>query len=49
MFQKGDANYYLLNPEQYLCVYESSMKDSYRADKNNHKDRKKIEYLRSII
>lgn len=31
--QKRNVKYYLLNPEQYLCVYESSSKDSYRADK----------------
>ena len=42
----GDVNYYLLNPEQYLRVYEASSKDSYRADQNNHKDLGKIEYLR---
>lgn len=48
MHQKGDVNYYLLDPEQYLCVYEASVKDRYRAEKNNHKDRKKIEYLRSM-
>jgi hypothetical protein len=48
MHRKGDVKYYLLNPEQYLRVYESSSKDSYRADKNNHKDIGKIEYLKSL-
>lgn len=43
------VNYYLLNPKQYLSVYESSAKDSYRADKNNHKDIKKIEFLKNMI
>ncbi|MGE6614033.1 phosphoribosylanthranilate isomerase [Peribacillus sp. NPDC076916] len=47
--QKRNVKYYLLNPEQYLCVYESSSKDSYRADKNNHKDIRKIDFLKSII
>ncbi|MFJ7746813.1 phosphoribosylanthranilate isomerase [Peribacillus sp. NPDC097295] len=47
--QKRNVKYYLLNPEQYLCVYESSSKDSYRADKNNHKDLRKIDFLKSII
>lgn len=31
MYQKGDVQFYLLNPEQYLCVCEASSKDSYRA------------------
>ncbi len=48
MYQKGDVKYYLLNPEQYLSVYESSSKDSYRADKNNDKDRIKIDFLRNL-
>ncbi|MCA1057731.1 phosphoribosylanthranilate isomerase [Rossellomorea aquimaris] len=43
----GEVSYYLLNPEQYLRVYEASSKDSYRADQNNHKDLGKIEYLRN--
>ncbi|RLQ94584.1 phosphoribosylanthranilate isomerase [Falsibacillus albus] len=47
--QNGDVKYYLLNPEQYLRVYESSSKDSYRADKNNHKDLAKIEFLKSML
>lgn len=47
--QKRNVKYYLLNPEQYLCVYESSSKDSYRADKKNHKDIRKIDFLKSII
>ena len=47
--QERNVKYYLLNPEQYLCVYESSSKDSYRADKNNHKDIRKIDFLKSII
>ncbi|MFI8574985.1 phosphoribosylanthranilate isomerase [Rossellomorea aquimaris] len=47
--QKGEVKYYLLSPEQYLRVYEASSKDSYRADKNNHKDMGKIEYLKNLI
>ncbi|MHA7138690.1 phosphoribosylanthranilate isomerase [Rossellomorea arthrocnemi] len=49
MHQKGEVKYYLLSPEQYLRVYEASSKDSYRADKNNHKDMGKIEYLKNLI
>src|SRR5690606_5261871 len=44
MQQKGDVKFFLLNPEQYLSVYEASSKDSYRADKNNNKDIKKIDF-----
>jgi hypothetical protein len=42
----GVVKYYLLNPEQYLCVYKSSSKDSYRANQNNDKDLKKIDFLK---
>ncbi|MFW7360433.1 phosphoribosylanthranilate isomerase [Vagococcus fluvialis] len=31
--------------EAYLKIYIASSKDSYRADKNNHKDLEKVEYL----
>jgi hypothetical protein len=46
LHKKEEIKYYLLNPDQYLCVYEASSKDSYRADKNNNKDIPKIEYLK---
>lgn len=50
LHQKGEVMYYLLNPEQYLSVYESSSKDSYLADKNNDKDLKKlIAFKKQII
>jgi hypothetical protein len=45
----GEIKYYLLNPKQYLRVYESSSKDSYRADNNNNKDIKKIDFLKKMI
>ncbi|WP_201716306.1 phosphoribosylanthranilate isomerase [Rossellomorea arthrocnemi] len=47
--QEGEVTYYLLNPGQYLRVYEASSKDSYRADQNNHKDLGKIHYLKQVI
>lgn len=47
--QTRDVKYYLLNLQQYLLVYESSSKDSYRANKNNHKDHRKIDILKSMI
>ncbi len=47
--QMEDVKYYLPNPAQYLCIYEASSKDSYRADQNNNKDSRKIEFLRSIL
>lgn len=43
------VKYYLLNHKQYLSVYESSAKDSYRADNNNHKDLAKIEFLKQML
>ncbi|MCM3618424.1 phosphoribosylanthranilate isomerase [Sutcliffiella horikoshii] len=49
MHQTGDVKYYLLNPKQYLSVYESSSKDSYRADNNNNKDIKKIHFLKNRL
>lgn len=47
--QMGETKYYLLNPKQYLSVYESSSKDSYRANNNNNKDIRKIDFLKSMI
>ncbi|KAF0818190.1 MULTISPECIES: phosphoribosylanthranilate isomerase [unclassified Cytobacillus] len=49
MHHHVEAEYYLLNPKQYLRVYESSSKDSYRAYNNNHKDVAKIDYLNRMI
>lgn len=49
MHQKDGDKYYLLNPRQYLAVYEASSLDSYRADQNNNKDLKKIEFLERLI
>lgn len=49
MHQTGDVKYYLLNPKQYLSVYESSSKDSYRADNNNNKDIRKIHFLKNRL
>lgn len=46
MHQLGEVRYYLLNLEQYLSVYESSSKDSYRANNNNNKDIGKIDFLK---
>ena len=49
MHQMGGIKYYLLNPDQYLSVYESSSKDSYRAENNNNKDISKIDFLKRMI
>ncbi|RIW30703.1 phosphoribosylanthranilate isomerase [Bacillus salacetis] len=46
MHKIGEVKYYLLNPKQYLSVYEASSKDSYRADNNNNKDISKINFLK---
>ncbi|AVQ98170.1 phosphoribosylanthranilate isomerase [Oceanobacillus iheyensis] len=47
--QEGDTKYYLLTKSQYLAVYEASSLDSYRADQNNNKDLRKIDFLKDVI
>lgn len=37
------------NLKQFLSIYEASSKDSYRNDNNNHKDFKKIDWLKKHI
>ncbi|WP_010099098.1 hypothetical protein [Ornithinibacillus scapharcae] len=49
LHQKESTNFFLLNPKQYLSVYEASSKDSYRANNNNHKDLKKIDFLKRLV
>ncbi|MBU9722376.1 MULTISPECIES: phosphoribosylanthranilate isomerase [Bacillaceae] len=49
LHRKGEVEYYLPNPEQYLAVYKSSSVDSYRANKNNNKDLLKIDFLKNMI
>ncbi|MEH7380928.1 phosphoribosylanthranilate isomerase [Bacillus sp. JJ1533] len=46
--QFRDVKYYLPNVEQYISIYEASAEDSYRADKNNKKDSRKIEFLKNM-
>lgn len=47
--QEDNLSYYLLSSKQFLSVYKSSSKDSYRSNKNNFKDLKKIEYLEALL
>lgn len=49
MHQNEDVRYFLLNPKQYLSVYEASSKDSYRGSNNNNKDLIKIDYLKKLV
>lgn len=49
LVSKNDVTYFLLNAEQYLKVYLSSSKDSYRNDHNNSKDFTKIEYSQKLL
>jgi hypothetical protein len=49
MHQKEGLKFHLLTPNQYIRVYEASYKDSYRAENNNHKDIRKIEYLKAKV
>ncbi|MCC3357070.1 phosphoribosylanthranilate isomerase [Bacillus sp. REN16] len=49
LHQFRDVKYYLPNVEQYLAIYKASSKDSYRAENNNNKDIRKIDFLKSIV
>lgn len=44
-----EVHFFLPSIQQYLQIYEASYQDSYRADQNNHKDLKKIEYLMQML
>ena len=46
--QKDGIQFYLLTAHQYLNVYQASSKDSYRAKNNNHKDMRKLDYLKKM-
>ncbi|MFC3900089.1 phosphoribosylanthranilate isomerase [Aliicoccus persicus] len=48
-FSIDGADFYVPTLEQYLKIYQSSSKDSYRNDNNNNKDFEKITYLRGKI
>jgi len=45
----GGANYKTLGIDQYKKIYEVSKNDSYRSEKNNKKDLRKIELIDSYI
>lgn len=49
LYQDRGVTFFLLNFLQYIKVYEASSKDSYRANQNNHKDIRKIEFLKNRI
>lgn len=49
IIRDGSARFKLLDPNEYLKVYNKSYKDSYRRDKNNGKDRIKIKFLEEYI
>jgi len=49
VLKNNNANYKILNLRQYLKVYEQSIKDSYRSDKNNRKDYIKIKIIKEKI
>ena len=49
IYQDRGVNFHLLNIPQYIKVYEASSKDSYRANQNNHKDSRKIDFLKNTI
>ncbi|TYR80447.1 hypothetical protein FZC66_08670 [Priestia megaterium] len=43
------AAYQLLHLEDYVKVYTQSLKDSYRRNKNNSKDQKKLEIIYNLL
>lgn len=43
------ADFYVPTLNQFLRIYQSSSKDSYRNDNNNNKDFEKIAYLRGKL
>ncbi len=45
----NDIQFYLPDTEQYLKIYTSSYRDDYRSDNNDHKDLKKIDYLKKWL
>ncbi|HGI3909719.1 TPA: phosphoribosylanthranilate isomerase [Streptococcus agalactiae] len=47
--ETNGAHYFLPTLDQYLKIYQASSKDSYRSDKNNHKDFAKIDYLEKLL
>lgn len=47
--QFDDIRFRVPNLEQFYKIYTASSKDSYRNDKNNNKDFKKLEWLTSHI
>lgn len=47
--ETSGIRYYLPTLEQYLKIYQASSQDSYRADKNNHRDFEKIDYLKEVL
>lgn len=43
------AHFYLPTQQQFLQLYQSSLEDSYRQDRNNHKDLGKITVLEEVL
>lgn len=47
LVQLKDIKFRVPSLKQYLSIYEASSKDSYRNENNNHKDFKKIDWLKN--
>ncbi|MBS4537506.1 hypothetical protein GOQ27_03475 [Clostridium sp. D2Q-11] len=47
--QYNGVLYKLLNLEEYLKVYSKSLEDGYRREKNNSKDKEKIELIKDLL
>lgn len=49
LIQLNEIKFRVPSLKQFLSIYESSSKDSYRNNNNNNKDFKKIEWLKRHI
>lgn len=49
LVELNDIRFRVPSLKQFLSIYEASSKDSYRNDKNNNKDFKKIDWLKKHI
>ncbi len=47
--EENGVSFRLLSPEQYLRVYETSIRDGYRITVRNKKDREKIEFITEFM
>lgn len=49
VYEDGGTNYHLVTIEDYFKIYTKSLQDGYRRTKNNSKDLKKLEILKTLL